>query len=146
MLHQLSPAKGSRKVRKRVGRGNSAGQGTTAGRGTKGQKSRAGARRKHGFEGGQTPLLRQQPKLSGFKNPNRKEFEVVNLDVLEEKLSAGSYDVAALRGAKLVRTKKPVKLLGRGKLKKKFSLSIHAASKSAKEAIEKAGGSISIVQ
>lgn len=145
MLHSLSPTPGSRKSRKRVARGNSAGGGTTAGRGTKGQQSRSGAKRRFGFEGGQTPLLSRQPKLGGFTNPNRKEYEVLNLDTLEAKLEAGSYDVAALRAAKIVCTKKPVKILSRGELKKKFDLSVHAASKAAKEAIEKAGGKVTIV-
>ena len=146
MLHTLSPTPGSRRQRKRVGRGNSAGGGTTAGRGTKGQRSRSGASRKHGFEGGQTPLLMRQPKLGGFRNPKRKEYEVLNLDVLESTLKPGKYDMAALRENKLLRTRKPVKLLGRGEMKKKFSLTVHAASKAAKDAIEKAGGSVTYVK
>jgi len=144
MLNQLRPAPGSKRTRKRKGRGNSAGGGTTAGKGTKGQRSRAGASRKFGFEGGQTPLLMRQPKLGGFRNPNRVEYEVVNLADLE-RLSAGSYDIAALREAKLLRTKRPVKVLGRGEVTKKLELKVNAASKTAKEVIEKAGGSVSIV-
>jgi large subunit ribosomal protein L15 len=143
-LHTLSPAPGSRKTRKRVGRGNSAGGGTTAGRGTKGQHSRRGSTRRFGFEGGQTPLLRRQPKLGGFSNPNRQEHEVLNLSVLEEKLAAGSYDQAALRELKVIRTKKPVKLLARGEVKKKFTLTVDAASKAASEAVAKAGGTVTI--
>lgn len=146
MLHTLSPAKGSRRARKRVGRGNSSGHGTTAGRGTKGQQSRSGARRNFGFEGGQMPLLKRQPKLGGFKNPNRKEYEVINVGTLEEKLAAGSYDPAALKEARVTRTNKQVKLLSRGEVKKKFTLTVHAASKAAIEAIEKAGGSVTIAQ
>lgn len=146
MLHTISPAPGSRKNRKRVARGNSAGGGTTAGRGTKGQQSRGGAKRRFGFEGGQTPLLLRQPKLGGFTNPKRTEYEALNIAVLEEKLEAGSYDEAALRSAKLLRTKKPVKLLARGELKKKFTLTVHAASANAKKAIEAAGGSVTIAQ
>ncbi len=144
MLFTLKPAPGSKRPRKRVARGSSAGGGTTAGRGTKGQHARTGKGYRLGFEGGQTPLLRRQPKLGGFRNPSRIEYEVVNLDSLEEKLEAGSYDVAALRAARLVRSKKPVKLLGRGAVKKKFSLTVHAASPTAKAAIEKAGGSVQI--
>ena len=145
MLHNLRPSPGSRKKARRAGRGNSAGRGTTAGRGTKGQQSRSGASRRFGFEGGQTPLLSRQPKLGGFKNPNRKEYEVINLSTLEEKLSAGKYDVTGLRDQKVVRTKKPVKILGRGEVKKKFELTVDAASKSAIEAIEKAGGKVEVL-
>ena len=143
-LSMLSPAPGSRKARKRVGRGNSAGGGTTAGRGTKGQGSRSGHRSRFGFEGGQSPLLRRQPKFGGFTNPNRVEYEVVNVSDLEEKLSAGSYDQVALREANVVSTKKPIKLLARGEVKKKFTLTVDAASKTAQEAITKAGGKVTI--
>ncbi|MBU2213939.1 50S ribosomal protein L15 [Patescibacteria group bacterium] len=145
MLHELQPSPGSKHTRRRKGRGSGSGRGTTAGKGTKGQQSRAGASRKFGFEGGQTPLLTRQPKFGGFRNPNRVEFEVVNLADLEM-LSAGSYDIAALREAKILRTKRPVKILGRGEVTKKLELTVNAASKTAKEAIEKAGGSISFVQ
>ncbi|MBU0766539.1 50S ribosomal protein L15 [Patescibacteria group bacterium] len=144
MLHQLSPAKGSKKARKRKGRGSGSGNGTTAGKGTKGQRSRAGASRRFAFEGGQTPLLMRQPKLGGFRNPNRVEFEVINLSDLEQ-LSAGSYDVAALKEAQLVRAKNPIKILGRGEVTKKLELTVHAASKTAIAAIEKAGGKVEIV-
>jgi large subunit ribosomal protein L15 len=145
MLNQISPAPGSRRARKRIGRGTSAGGGTTAGRGTKGHQSRSGYSRRAGFEGGQTPLLRRQPKLGGFRHPNHTEYEIINISTLEEKLEAGSYDVPALNNLKLISTKKPVKVLGRGELKKKLNLSVNAASKTAREAIEKAGGSVTIV-
>ena len=145
MLHNLKPAPGSRKSKKRVARGNSAGGGTTAGRGTKGQQSRSGAKRRFGFEGGQMPLIQRMPKLPGFKNPNRIEYEVINLATLEAKLAAGSYDADALKTANVLATKKPVKLLGKGGVTKKFELTLHAASKSAVAAIEKAGGSVKIV-
>ena len=145
MLHSLKAAPGSRKAKKRVGRGNSSGQGTTAGRGTKGQQARKGNGRRFGFEGGQTPLIRRQPKLGGFKNPNKKEYEVVNVGDLEAKLSAGTYDVAALKENGLVRTSNQVKLLSRGDLKKKFTLTVHAASKAAVEAVEKAGGKVTVL-
>lgn len=143
MLNKLSPAKGSRKKRTRAGRGNSAGKGTTAGSGTKGQQSRAGRGRNFGFEGGQTSLLMRQPKLGGFRSPNKKEYEVINLGDLK-KISAGSYDIAALKEARLIRTRKPVKLLGRGEVEGKYVLTLNAVSKTAKEAVEKAGGSITI--
>lgn len=144
MLHSLKAAPGSRKAKKRVGRGNSSGNGTTAGRGTKGQHSRAGKGRNFGFEGGQTPLIRRQPKLGGFRNPNAKEYEVVNISDLE-KLGAGTYDIEALKTARVVTTGKPVKLLSRGALTKKVNVSVHAASKSAKEAVEKAGGKVTLL-
>ncbi len=143
MLNQLKPAKGSRRLSRRAGRGNSAGRGTTCGKGTKGQQSRSGVSRRFGFSGGQTPLLLRQPKLGGFRNPMRKEYEVINLSDIN-KLVAGSYDIAALRAARMITTKKPVKLLGKGEVKAKYALTVNAASKSAKEAIEKAGGSITI--
>ena len=146
MLNALKPAQGSRKRRKICGRGNAAGRGTTAGRGTKGQKSRAGSGRRHIFEGGQTPLLQRQPKLGGFKNPNRIEYEVINVDLLEKNLPAGSYDTEALKKENIVKTKYPVKLLSRGDVKKKFSLTVHCASKSAVEKIEKAGGKVTLLK
>ncbi|MEK7218609.1 MAG: 50S ribosomal protein L15 [Patescibacteria group bacterium] len=145
MLHELKPAPGSTRPRKRVARGNAAGGGTTAGRGTKGQQSRVGKGRKFGFEGGQTPLLRRQPKMGGFKQPRRVHYEAINLDVLEAKLAAGSYDVAALRSARIVRTGRPVKLLRGTSLTKAFTLAVHAATGGAKEALEKAGGKLQLV-
>lgn len=145
MLHNLRPAYGSTQKRKRVARGNSGKGGTTAGRGTKGQQSRTGKGRAFGFEGGQTPLLRRQPKLGGFTKPRSFDYEPVNLDSIE-KLPAGEYDVAALKLHKLVHGKRQVKLLGRGTLTKKFVIKVHAASKSAKEAVKKAGGSVAIVK
>ncbi|MDO8648617.1 MAG: 50S ribosomal protein L15 [Candidatus Peregrinibacteria bacterium] len=146
MLHALRPNPGSTKKRKRVARGNSGGGGTTAGRGTKGQQARAGKGHRFGFEGGQVPLIRRQPKLGGFTNPRRKRFEWVNLESLEAKLESGTYDIAALRKLRIVRSNLPVKLLGGGTLSKKISLSVHAASKSAKAAVEKAGGTVTIVR
>ncbi len=146
MLHTLSPAPGSTQKRKRVARGNSAGGGSTAGRGTKGQDARSGKGKRHkGFEGGQVSILRRQPKLGGFRQPRKVFYEVVPLGLLEEKLPAGSYDVDALRKARILRTRRPVKLLQGGALTKKFSLSVHAASAGAKDAIVKAGGSVTLV-
>ncbi len=145
MLHNLRPASGSTKTRKRVGRGNSAGGGTTAGRGTKGQHSRVGKGRKHGFEGGQVPLLRRQPKLGGFKAPRAKEYEVVNVNSLEA-LGAGTYTIADLKKHRLVRKGDLVKVLGMGTVTKKIQLEVHAASASAKDAIQKAGGSVTILR
>jgi large subunit ribosomal protein L15 len=145
VLHLLRPAQGSVRRRKRVARGNSAGGGTTAGRGTKGQQSRVGKGRRWGFEGGQTPLVRRQPKLGGFARPRALRYEVVTLGKMDSLLEAGSYDSAALRRRGLVRSGAPVKVLGNA-VKKKFALTVHAASKGAKKALVDAGGSITIVQ
>jgi large subunit ribosomal protein L15 len=145
MLHVLRPNPGSKKRKKRVARGNSSGTGTTAGRGTKGQQSRVGKGRKFGFEGGQVPLLMRQPKMGGFTQPRRREYEPLNLDTLEEMLEAGTYDVHSLRARKVLRTQKKVKLLSRGTITKNFSLSVHAASKSALDAVKKAGGTVTII-
>lgn len=145
MLHTLKPNKGSTQKRGRVARGNGSGNGTTGGRGQKGQQSRTGKGRKLGFEGGQTPLIRRQPKLGGFTHPRREDMEVLNLDSLEAKVPAGSYDLADLVSHRLISGSRPVKLLGRGALTKKISVTVNAASKSAKASIEKAGGSVTIV-
>ena len=146
MLHTLKPNPGSRRIRKKVARGNSGGGGTTAGRGTKGQHARTGKGYRFGFEGGQVPLIRRQPKLGGFTQPRRKDFEPLNLDTLDAALEAGSYDVAALREKRLIRTGNPVKLLSRGTVSKKFSLTVHAVSAKAKAAVEKAGGTVTIIK
>ncbi len=145
MLHTLRPNPGSRTSHKRVARGNSGKGGTTAGRGTKGQQSRVGKGRRFGFEGGQVPLIRRQPKMGGFTHPRRQDYEPLNLDTLEEKLEAGAYDIAALREKRILRTSNPVKLLSRGTVSKKFALSVHAVSAKAKQAVEKAGGSVIII-
>src|SRR4051812_44874327 len=109
MLHNLQPARGSTHKRKRVARGNSAGGGTTAGKGTKGQDARSGkGKRVRGFEGGQVPLLRRQPKLPGFTRPRKVHYEVVTLETLERVLDAGSYDVNALRRKRIVRSSRSV--------------------------------------
>jgi large subunit ribosomal protein L15 len=146
MFNSLKPNRGSTRNKKRVARGNGSGTGTTAGRGTKGQQSRTGKGRNLGFEGGQTPLIRRQPKMGGFFRPMKVVMEPLNIDTLEAKVEAGTYDVAALAKARVVSGKKSVKLLGRGEVKKKFALTVHAASASAKAAIEKAGGSVTIAK
>jgi large subunit ribosomal protein L15 len=146
MLHNLRPASGSRPSRKRIARGNAGKGGTTAGRGTKGQQSRTGKGRRLGFEGGQTPLLRRQPKLGGFKSVRGIDAEPLNLSAIEAKLPEGTYTIADLRKAGLLRTRKPMKLLARGEIKKKFQLEANAASKAAKEALKKAGGSLTIIK
>ncbi len=146
MFHALKPNKGSTHTSRRFARGNGSGRGSTAGRGTKGQQSRTGKGRRLGFEGGQTPLIRRQPKLGGFLSPSRVEVEIVNLDTLEARVPAGSHDKGSLTSLRLVSGKLPIKLLGRGKVTKKFSLTVYGASRSARLAIEQAGGSVSIVK
>ena len=145
MLHTIKPARGSRKSIKRIARGNSGAGGTTGGRGTKGHYARTGTSRNFRFEGGQTPLVRRQPKLGGFRNPNRTEYTILNLDVLEGMIPAGTYNVEELHAFGLTSAMKPLKVLGNGAVSKKFDLTVHAASKSAIEAIKKAGGSVVIL-
>jgi large subunit ribosomal protein L15 len=141
-LHDLHPAPGSVKERKRVARGIAAGGGKTAGRGTKGQKARRNI--KPGLEGGQTPLYRRLPKLRGFNNPFRVEYEVINLDTIqkfaEEHGSLVTPDT--LRASSAVPKKGLIKVLGRGELTAKVDVSAHGFSKSAIAAITAAGGTI----
>ncbi|MBL6865836.1 MAG: 50S ribosomal protein L15 [Flavobacteriales bacterium] len=141
-LSNLKPADGSRKQRKRVGRGEGSGHGGTSTRGHKGAKSRSGYSRKIGFEGGQQPLQRRVPKF-GFTNPNRVEYKGINLDTLQElidrkKLKAVT--VADLMENGLAGKRDLVKILGRGELKSGVSIQAHKFSASAKAAIEAAGG------
>ena len=142
-LHDLSPSQGSHRNRKRVGRGMGSGLGKTAGRGQKGQKARSGGKVSPHFEGGQMPLHRRIPKR-GFTNINRVEYQVVNLRDLEA--LDGAVTVASLKAAGLIgNVRKPVKVLGQGELTKALSVEAHACSKSAKEKIEAAGGSVAVV-
>jgi large subunit ribosomal protein L15 len=136
-LHELSPAKGSKHSRKRVGRGPGSGLGKTAGKGEKGQKSRSGYSRRPGFEGGQMPLLRRVPKR-GFTNIWKVEFAVVNLSDLGDFEGAITPEALAERG--LVRRGRPVKVLGNGLLSKAVTVSAHKFSASARAKIEAAGG------
>lgn len=141
-LHNLKPAKGSVKNNKRFGRGQGSGRGGTSTRGHKGAKSRSGFSAKFGFEGGQMPLQRRLPKF-GFKNINRVEFKGVNLDVLQmlsEKKGIKEVTIEILKENGLVSRNDNVKILGRGELKAKISVTAHAFSESAKKAIEAAGG------
>ena len=146
-LHNLKPAKGSVKKGKRIGRGEGSKRGGTATRGHKGQKSRSGYSKKIGFEGGQQPLQRRVPKF-GFTNPNRVEYQGVNLDRLQEladnKKIKTKVDKQTLVDNGLAKKKDLVKILGRGELKAKLDITAHAFSASAKAAIEKAGGSTTI--
>ncbi len=145
-LHELSPADGSRKAVKRVGRGPASGQGKTAGKGHKGQKARAGRGMRPGFEGGQMPLQRRLPKR-GFVNIFGKEFTVVNLSSLENKFEDGAViDIEALKAAGLVtKTLDGVKVLARGELTKKFTVKANAFSDAAKAKIEAAGGKAEVI-
>ena len=141
-LHSLKPAIGSVKKRKRIARGQGSGRGGTATRGHKGAKSRSGYKSKRNFEGGQMPLQMRLPKR-GFNNPNRTEYATINLDELQlfaEKHQIDTIDFATLVATRFVRKNDTVKILGRGKLVKKLTVSAHAFSESAKEAIESQGG------
>ena len=141
-LHELSPAKGSRRARKRIGRGPGSGLGKTAGRGHKGQRSRSGFSRRRGFEGGQMPLIRRVPKR-GFTNIFRKEWAIVNVDRLAD--FEGEVTPEALRERGLVRPGLPVKVLGDGEVAKSLTVKAHKFSRSAREKIEKAGGKCEVI-
>lgn len=139
----LKPARGSRRKKRLLGRGDASGHGSFSTRGSKGQSSRSGGGTKPGFEGGQTPLIRRLPKVRGFKNPNRVPFQVVNVGDLE-KLEAGStVDLVVLFERGLVSKKNlPVKLLAGGELSKKFTIKVDSASQAAVEKVEKHGGKV----
>ena len=146
-LSNLQPAEGSTKTVKRIGRGQGSGRGGTSTRGHKGQKSRSGYSRKIGFEGGQMPLQRVVPK-SGFKNINRIEYKVINLDVIQqiaEKRKLTVIDQSSLIKAGIVSKNDRIKILGGGTLSAKLEVKAHAFSKSAKEAIEKLEGTTEIL-
>ncbi len=145
-LHNLSATKGARKSKTRKGRGISAGKGKTAGRGTKGQNSRTGGGVRPGFEGGQLPLYRRIPKR-GFTNFTRKEYAIVNINVLNDAFNNNDkIDPTILKEKRIVRKEYDgVKILGNGELTKKLIIKAHKFSKSAKEAIEKAGGKIEVI-
>lgn len=145
-IHELSPAPGSNRPVKRIGRGPASGQGKTAGKGHKGQKARAGRGMRPGFEGGQMPLQRRLPKR-GFNNIFAKEIAIVNVAALEEKFEAGSViDAEALLANGLVKKQLDgIKVLGFGELTKKFTVKANAFSAEAKAKIEAAGGTAEIV-
>ena len=138
-LNSISPLPGSTKTRKRVGRGHGSGLGKSAGRGDKGAGQRSGFKRRAWFEGGQMPLARRLP-MRGFKNIFKKEFQIVNIDSIEA-LGLEEVDAQTLMDNGLIRSAlKPVKILGNGDVKSKLNLTATFFSKSAKEKIEKAGG------
>lgn len=143
-IKDLKPAEGSRKARKRVGRGHASGQGKTAGRGLNGQKSRAGGGKGAGFEGGQTPLARRLPKLPGFRNPNRVEYKAVNVSRLDAKFEAGDVvDGASLKAKGIIKHEdEPVKILGDGEITKDLTVKTDKISATAKRKIEAAGGKV----
>jgi len=145
-LHDLSPAPGSRKKRKRVGRGNASGHGTTAGRGDKGQNSRSGGGKGPGFEGGQNPIQMRMPKLGGFKNRNRVEYAVVNVGRLEDLYGAGDVvDIDSLFAKGVTKSKTaPVKVLGDGELTKSLTVKVDRISAPARAKIEAAGGTVDL--
>ena len=144
-LSNLSPAKGSVRKRKRLGRGPGSGNGKTSGRGHKGRGARSGGNTPPGYEGGQMPLQRRLPKR-GFRSPFRTEFAIVNLDQLEGSFDAKAVvDVQALVDKGLVRARRLVKILGDGKLSKPFTVKAHAFSASAKERIAAAGGQVEVI-
>jgi len=149
-LSDLADNAGSRKKRMRVGRGIGSGKGKTSGRGGKGQTARSGVRIK-GFEGGQMPLHRRLPKR-GFNNVFRVEYAEINLDRIQQAIDAKAIDASSAINAEslvkagvLRRAKAGVRLLGRGEIKAKINIEVHGASKSAVEAVEKAGGSVKIL-
>lgn len=141
-LSSLKPAAGSTKQRKRVGRGEGSGHGGTSTRGHKGAKSRSGYKRKIGFEGGQMPLQRRVPKF-GFRNRNRVEYKGINIDTLQELVERKSLDSVTpevLVANGLAGKRDLIKILGRGEIKAKVTISAHKFSATALEAIEGAGG------
>ena len=149
-LSDIADNAGSRKKRMRVGRGIGSGKGKTSGRGGKGQTARSGVRIK-GFEGGQMPLHRRLPKR-GFNNIFRLDFAEINLDRLQEAIDAKLVDVketvtaeSLVKTGVLRRAKDGLRLLGRGELKAKIAIEVHGASKSAIEAVEKAGGTVKVL-
>jgi large subunit ribosomal protein L15 len=145
-LHELSQEPGSKKTRKRIGRGMASGQGKTAGKGHKGQKARAGRGMRPGFEGGQMPLQRRVPKR-GFVNIFGKEIAIVNIAALENTFEDGAVvDVAALIKTGLVKKSLDgVKILGNGDITKKLTIQVNAFSDTAKQKIEAAGGKAEVI-
>jgi large subunit ribosomal protein L15 len=141
-LHHLKPDEGSRKDKKRVGRGRAGAGGKTAGRGTKGTGARKNMRA--GFEGGQMPLARRVPKLKGFTNPNRVEFAVINVETLAKYFDSEA-DPAGMLAHGLVRKGRPVKVLARGDIDKALVVKAQAFSDAAKAKIEAAGGRAEVV-
>jgi large subunit ribosomal protein L15 len=142
-LHDLQPVPGSRKKPVRVGRGPGGKRGKTAGRGTKGLKARNTLR--PGFEGGQTPLSMRIPKLKGFRNPNKQEFAIVNLSVLNRFPAGSAVTPEELRKRGLIKHQGLVKVLAEGDLDRALTVKAHAFSGAAREKIEGAGGTVEVL-
>jgi large subunit ribosomal protein L15 len=153
-LHSLRPKRGSRRPRRRVGRGEGSGLGKTAGRGTKGAGSRSGTRRKPGYEGGQNPIHMRMRKLRGPHRkmsmpfePFRSRTQPVNVADLESRFeTGGEVTPDSLRAAGLAKRRRPVKVLGRGDLSKKLTVRAHGFSAAAREKIEQAGGTCEVIE
>ena len=144
-LGNLKKAPGSTRKTKRIGRGEGSGWGVTAGRGNKGQRSRSGSKRRAWFEGGQMPLQRRLPKF-GFFNYRKKVFQLVNIEDLNRIEKTVEITPEVLQTSGLIRyANRPIKLLGNGTVDKKINIKIHAVSKSAKELIEKVGGTVTLL-
>ncbi|MFO7962233.1 MAG: 50S ribosomal protein L15 [Nitriliruptoraceae bacterium] len=140
-LHHLKPAEGAKTDRKRVARGDRGRGGKTAGRGTKGSGARGTI--PENFEGGQVPLVRRQPKLPGFNNPNKVVFAVINVARLEDAFEAGDeVTVQTLTAKGLVKKKRPVKVLGQGELTKALTVDVDAITATAREKVVAAGGTV----
>ena len=140
--HELRQPEGATKKRKRVGRGNASGHGTYSTKGLKGQKARSGGGVRPSFEGGQLPFVRRMAYKRGFRNPFRVDYEEVNVGDLNGFAAGTDVTVEALREARLVRTGRPVKILGEGELKASLTVTADSFSKSARAKIEGAGGSV----
>lgn len=144
-LNELKATEGSRRNRKRVGRGTSSGYGKTSGRGQKGQLARSGGKTRLGFEGGQMPLYRRMPKR-GFNNVNRKEYAIINLNDLNKFEAGSEVTIDSLKEAGIVKKELAgVKLLANGKLDVKLTVKVNKVSESAKKAVETAGGTVEVI-
>lgn len=144
-IHDLAPVEGSRKKRKRVGRGPGSGHGKTACRGHKGQRSRSGGGPRPGFEGGQMPLHRRLPKR-GFTNLFKKHYNIINIRDLNRFSPNSSLDMETLKEVRLIKRERDgVKLLGSGEISYPLNVKVHQASKTARQKIESAGGTVEII-
>ena len=141
--HQLAPAKGAHRFRRRVGRGDGSGRGSYSGRGMKGQKARSGGGVRPNFAGGQLPLTKALPMLRGFTNIFRTEYAVVNLETLAQFPKGSRVTPETLKEARVLKNlKQPVKILGRGTLERPLTVAAHRFSKAARVAIEAVGGTV----
>jgi len=140
-LNNLKPPEGSKKTKKRVGRGPGSGRGTYSGRGVKGQKSRSGSSKRPGFEGGQTPLIKRIPKR-GFRRKSHTEYSIINVRDLDRFKDKDEITIERLKEENIIEGNRPVKILGDGKLDKKLTVHANKFSKSARIKIEKAGGEV----